>query len=192
MLINIDHIADLTGSTRRTVLKRLEDLQPTSGKGREKLYESRDALPLMFGMGKPSDKKSLEKERTRLAAIQAEKIELEVQVIRESLIPAEEVELALNNMIGAFRAKMLSLPARTAPTIVTYADAAEAESLLRGHIYEALTELSEYKSDESNRQSNQPISKTRRAPAPPNRKPVGGQQEETVAGGKRRTRPVEH
>ena len=192
MLINIDRIADLCGSTRRTVIKRLKDLPRQKGDGRSINYESTDALPIMFGMGKPSDKSTLEKQRTRLASAQAEKIELELEVIKGDLIPAEQVRSVVDSMVSAFRSRMLSLPIKAAPVVVTMADALEAEKILRDHVYEALNELSNYESKAGGTSTDQSVSETRRAPAPPNRKPVGGQQEETKQGSKRRTRPVEH
>lgn len=154
--------------------------------------ESTEALPVMFGMGKPSDKKTLETERTRLASAQAEKTELEVQVIKGNLIPSENVEKAVNGMVSAFRAKMLSLPTKAAPSIVVLADASEAEGLLRDYIYEALTELSNYDPDQYRTQSDKKGSGSGSATAETDSKPVGRRKAKTVKRGKRGTRPVEH
>ena len=151
MLVNIDHIADLTGSTRRTVLKRCQDLTTTKGVGRAVLFESKDALPLMYGIGgglSNANKSSLEVERTRLASAQAEKTELEVEVIKGNLIPADQAQAVVDNMISAFRARLMSLPTKAAPTIVQMAETAEAESALREKAYEALNELSNYESEQ--------------------------------------------
>lgn len=195
MLINIDQISDLTGSTRRTVLKRLQDLPRQKGSGRSILYESTDALPIMFGLGKPSDKKSLEKERTRLTSAQAEKTELEIEVIKGNLVPKEQIIGTMGPMISAFRAKMLSLPTKAAPVVVNEVDAAQVEIILREYVYEALDELSEYEptsTTESDAPDSVGTQVTRRAPAPPDSKSVGRQREEVKQGSKRRTRTVEH
>jgi len=96
MLVNIDTLTKLTGSTRRTILNKCNELSKVTGKGREHLFESKDALPLIITGRKVGDK-TLESERTRLASAQAEKTELEVLVIKGDLIPAPNVELEVNN-----------------------------------------------------------------------------------------------
>ena len=191
MLVNIDTLTKLTGSTRRTILNKCTDIERIQGKGREHLFESKDALPLIIG-GKKSDDKTLESERTRLASAQAEKTELEVEVIKGSLIPSENVESVVNNMISAFRSKMLSLPTKAAPSVIQLADVAEAETLLREYVYEALTELSEYDSEKYSTSDDKQRGKTGSAASGTDSKSVGGQQKKTVKRGKRRTRTVEH
>lgn len=192
MKINIDKVVDLTGSTRRTVLKRCLDVQKFKGTGREQLMESTECLPVMFGIGKPSDKKSLETERTRLASAQAEKTELEVEVIKANLIPAEHVEEVVNNMVASFRAKVLSIPTKAAHAVITLADPAQAEATLREYIYEALQELSEYDSEEYSTSNDKQVGKAGSSTTDTNSKSVGGLKKKTKQGSKRRTRPVEH
>lgn len=191
MLVNIDTLTKLTGSTRRTILNKCTDLTRTTGKGREHLFESKDALPLIIG-GRKTDDKTLESERTRLASAQAEKTELEVDVIKGSLIPAENVESVVNNMVSSFRAKMLSLPTKAAPSVVQLADVAEAEGLLREYVYEALTELSDYDSEKYSTSDDKQGSKTSSATTSADSKPVGGRKKKVVKRGKRGTRTVEH
>ena len=146
----------------------------------------------MFGIGKPSDKKSLETERTRLASAQAEKTELEVEVIKANLIPAEHVEEVVNNMVASFRAKILSLPTKAAHAVIPLSDPAQAEAILREYIYEALSELSEYDSEKYSTSNDKQSSKAGSAASGSDGKSVGRQQEKTEQRSKRRTRPVEH
>jgi len=191
MLVNIDTLTKLTGSTRRTILNKCNDLSKVTGKGREHLFESKDALPLIITGRKVGDK-TLESERTRLASAQAEKTELEVVVIKGDLIPAPNVELEVNNMVSSFRAKILSLPTKVAPSVVQLADVAEAESLLREYVYEALTELSEYDSEQYSTPDDNKSGETNSATTSTVSKPVGGRKKEAVKGSKRRARTVEH
>ena len=164
MLVNIDMLTKLTGSTRRTILMKCTDLERVTGKGREHLFESKDALPLIFGNKKDTDK-TLESERTRLATAQAEKAEIEVSIMKGNLIPAEHVEKAVNNMVNAFKAKMLSLPTKAAPSVVVLADQIEAENVLRDFVYEACQELSEYDSEKYSTLDNKQSGETD-SPAP--------------------------
>lgn len=197
MLINIDHIADLTGSTRRTVVKRCQDLERKPGKGREILYESREALPVMFGLSTDGTsvlegKSLLDQARTRLASAQANKTELEVDVIKGNLIPAELVKEAVDNMISAFRSRMLSIPTKAAQSVIIMADPVQAEDLLRAHIYEALEELSEYDPEKYTLRNDKSSSEIGGTTTSTNSEPMGRQQKKTVKGSKRRTGPVEH
>lgn len=191
MLVNIDTLTKLTGSSRRTILNKCHELEKVLGKGREHLFESKDALPLILNINK-HDNKTLESERTRLASAQAEKTELEVEVIKGNLIPAENVEEVVNNMVSAFRAKMMGLPTKAAHSVVQLADPAAAEIVLRDYVYEALTELSNYDSEKYSTRNDKQVSKTGSATADTDSKSVGRQQKKTVERSKRRTRTVEH
>lgn len=191
MLINIDQVVDLCKSTRRTAMKRLIDVEKIKGKGREILVESTIALPIMFGLN-DTDKKTLDSERTRLASAQAEKTELEVQVIKGNLIPAPNVETTVNNMVSAFRSKMLSFPTKAAPAVLPLADVAEAESVLRDLVYEALTELSNYDPEQYRTKNDNEGGTAGGSTTKADGKSVGRSKKKTVKGSKRRTRSMAH
>lgn len=191
MLVNIDMLTNLTGSTRRTILRKCTDIERITGKGREHLFESKDALPAII-VGRKADDKTLESERTRLASAQAEKTELEVAVIKGDLIPAGNVESVVNGMISSFRSKMLSLPTKAAPSVVQMADVAEAETLLREFVYEALTELSEYDADQYNKSDDKQSGKASSTATGTDGKSVGRRKKKAVKGSQRGTRPVAH
>lgn len=193
MLVNIDHLTKLTGSTRRTILNKCTDLIAVEGKGREHLYESKDALPLILGLHKAGEKnKTLESERTKLASAQAEKCELEVEVIKGNLIPAEHVQEVVDTMLASFRARLLSLPTKAAHAVLPLTDQAEAEDVLREYVYEALQELSDYDSKKYCALDGGKIRKTAGTSTPPDGKSVGRFKKETVKRSKQRTRTVEH
>ena len=180
MLVNIDHIIGLTGSTRRTILRKLGDLKPVDGPARSKMYESKDALPILYGQHtSPSGKKTLESERTRLATSQAEKMEMEVEVMKGNLLPADEYQEKLETMISAFKSRMLGLPIKAAATVVTLTDEREAEVVIRDYVYEALSELSGYEAHKSSRKDDKPGRKGRGTTTSTNNKPVGRQGKKT-------------
>ena len=192
MLINIKQITELTGVSRITAAKRCIDLEKIKGVGKEVLYESKDALQAVYGQYKNKEARTLEGERTRLASAQAEKTELEVEVIKGNLIPADTVEETVNSMVSAFRARMLSLPTKAAPLVLPLADLTEAESIIRDLVYEALTELSNYDPENYRKKDDKKGSKAGSAAAKADSERVGGRKKKTVKGGQRGTRPVEH
>ena len=137
--MSISAISDLSGVDRRTIKKRLEDLKPIK-KGSSHLYETREALPLIF---LSDDEYDLSKERARLAHHQANITQLESQVLKGELNPADEVLSQWEKMVSGFRAKMLAMPTKTSHLLVNVQEFDEVESILKSHIYEALKELSD-------------------------------------------------
>ena len=189
----MDQLSDLTGRTRRTIQKRLIDLIPIVQKGRGHWYESKDALPLLVESQNPGEvTKTLETERTRLSSAQADKTELEVEVIKGHLIPAEHVQITVDTMLSSFRSKLLSLPTKAAHAVLPLADIAEAEDVLREYINEALQELSDYDSEKYCTLNDKQIGETTSTASKVDSKPVGGSKKKAVKRSKQRTRAVEH
>lgn len=83
-------------------------------------------------------------EKARLLRAQADKIEMEVKALQRSLLPVTQIEISWMMMLSAFRARMLSIPAKTAHLLAPVDDPAEIERILREQIYEGLTELTEH------------------------------------------------
>lgn len=74
------------------------------------------------------------------------KTELEVQIMQGELHRSEDVERIMNDMLGAFRARLLSIPTKLAPQVVGKTDIPVVKDLLKEAVYEAMSELSEYDS----------------------------------------------
>lgn len=73
-----------------------------------------------------------------------EKTELEVKIIKGELHRSEDVERIMNQMLGAYRAKLLSIPSKLAPQLVGKSDVSDIKEKLKGVIYEAMKELADY------------------------------------------------
>ncbi len=81
-------------------------------------------------------------ERARLLKAQADKTELEVQIMRGEMVPATEFEFALSSIVSAFRAHILALPIRLAHRIMNLKTYHEIEGCLRENFCEALDGMS--------------------------------------------------
>ena len=106
-------------------------------------------------------------ERARLTHEQADKVAMEVEQIKGEAIPASDVQAHWQGLIGAARAKLLSLPTRTAHLILGALDHSEVVDIITLVIWEALEELD-----------------TDGLPAPArekNKKPVPGSAEQPAA-----------
>lgn len=82
--------------------------------------------------------------RTQKMRADADKSIMEAAVLAGTLIPADIVAYSWNHMIGAFRAKMLNLPKKTAPIVQHESSFRKCQSALQSAVHECLGELSEY------------------------------------------------
>lgn len=87
---------------------------------------------------------SYDEARTRKVNAEAEIAELELQKIHGTLVVAEDVVSAWNDVLGAFKAKLLAIPAKGAPVLSTESQTGTCQSILEDLIHEALEELSNY------------------------------------------------
>lgn len=84
------------------------------------------------------------KETAKWTKARREKAELEVAIIRGELHRSKDVERVMNDMLGAFRARLLSLPTKMAPQVIGKTDLAEVKDVLKLAVIEAMNELSNY------------------------------------------------
>ncbi|ACA16368.1 hypothetical protein M446_1891 [Methylobacterium sp. 4-46] len=80
-------------------------------------------------------------ERARLTAARADLAGLELAQLRGELVPADDIEATWGAAVGAMRSRLLALPAKTAPRVVTMRTAAEVATLIRGELIDILIEL---------------------------------------------------
>jgi phage terminase Nu1 subunit (DNA packaging protein) len=85
---------------------------------------------------------SLTAERSRLARLKADAAERNAKVESGELVPADTIEAAWLAVASAVRARLLLIPTKTAPRIVTMKTPAEARALLQREIHAALAALS--------------------------------------------------
>ena len=98
------------------------------------------------GMGvEPVD---LHEQRTRLLKAQADKVEMEVLTLSGGLIPADQVVLAWQQLVAAFRARCLAMTSRLAPQLAGNNDIQAIKVSITDAVYEALEELSRFELDD--------------------------------------------
>ena len=144
--LSISELSVLTGFTRETVAKRLQDVAFTTV-GVARRFDSKLALPALYeaAAGGGNAQTNLMVERAKLAATQRQKLELEIGVMQRDLIPASVVEATWSGMTSAARQRLLALPYRLAVDAIA-ADGvfARIESAAHELIREALEELHSY------------------------------------------------
>lgn len=147
--ITQQEFADFVGITRQAVSKMCREgildlsfgLETAVLVYCERLREQ--AAGRMGHSGEYDDVYDLTAERARLAHHQANKTELEEKVLREDLVPSDDVFELLETVISNARAKLLTLPVKVAQVAIHAKDLKEIESDVQVLIHEALEELSQ-------------------------------------------------
>lgn len=137
---SISELNLLTGIDRRRIARCLQDLAPETGPKGALLYESTEALPLLYLQPGAGDSFDLTAERARLAHHQANKAALEAEQLKGALIAVEDVADTVGEEYANVRAKLLGIPTRAAPMVVglsTVAIRTKLDDLIR----ECLEEL---------------------------------------------------
>ena len=123
--------------------------------------------------------------RTQKIRADADKSIMEAAQLAGRLIPAEIVAYNWNQMTGAFRAKLLNLPKKTAPLVQHESSFTKCNTALQGAIHECLAELSEYQPPEKHFTNLEQF--IAGATTSLNHKPVGRKKKKTVKRKQRRT-----
>lgn len=165
MLVNKKELSEILDKSQQTLTTWQKNGMPIfaeGSNGQSHQYKTEDCIQWLINReiskltidedGRVHD---YEAERARLTHHQANKTALEEEVLKGNLLKAELVDRVWGDMISAFRAKMLSLPTKTAATLVNEPDIAVIETILREQVYEALTELSDYEPEHFGIQSDQ-------------------------------------
>ena len=87
---------------------------------------------------------SYDEARTRKTNAEAQIAEIELEKVRGELVPAEDVVSAWNDVLGALKSKLMSIPTKGAPILATESQAGVCQKILEDLITEALEELSNY------------------------------------------------
>jgi hypothetical protein len=95
MLLSINKLSELTGRDRRTITKQLEDLHFVAGEKGAHLYESSEALPLVYRVN------NLDDARAKQALSQASLNAVREEVLRKERIP---IQIVLDEWDSVFQA----------------------------------------------------------------------------------------
>lgn len=119
------------------------EVEPAEKRGREQLYYLPDVIEFRLNRDTKGTL-DLQAERARLACAQANKTEIEVNILKGRVYRAEKVERAWTEMIANCRARLVVIPTRLAPIVSAEDDQKKNEVSLRDAVYDALNELKNY------------------------------------------------
>ena len=132
---SISALAVEFGIDRRTVAQRLNSVEPVPTKSKVKKYKLQEAAKAIIGQVNIGDGiLSYDEARARKMSAEAELSEIELQKERGDVLSIDVINAINNEIFGNFRAKLLALPAKSAPDIFASTNVTEAKSLLRKNI----------------------------------------------------------
>lgn len=139
------------------------------------------------------ERRAYAEERTRLTKAQADKTELEFQILQAGVVHATTIQTVWGRMTGAARARLLALPYRLAQAALAATDFQSIEASATELITEALLELHDYNpadylphvSSDGRRLAVETAAET-------DRQPVGRPRKKAQPRSERGTGPVEH
>lgn len=108
--------------------------------GRNNMYRIKEVFDFLMTR---SNSKRLDpaQERARLHKSQRQIKQRELEILNGEYARLADIEDAWGTLVGAARAKMLSLPKKIAPAVMSATTMSEVEEEARLLVYEALTEL---------------------------------------------------
>lgn len=145
-IVNKQRLAKIIGVTVRTLSEWQKEGLPIKKnglRGQSNDYDTATVIEWLIKRASDTDAE-MERARIRLTSAQADKTELEVEELRGNLISLDNMKYLWANVLGTFRARILSMPTRLTPQISTMKDPKKIEKLLKDSLHEALNELAEY------------------------------------------------
>ena len=138
--LSINYLSEITGFDRRTVARRLTDLEQRKGEKNAHLYDSKQAMPALYQLDE-DDKPDAQKEGALLSRERRKKTRVERMVLEGGLVPAAEVIRFCSDMNVTIRDGILAIP-NTIKNKYPHIDFNVIEEIEYG-VNEALTRLAD-------------------------------------------------
>lgn len=195
-IANLNEVAQIFGVSDQTVRKWVGKGCPVlkqGGQQREWQFSTADVSGWLVAQQKRSNSAEhvdLEEAKRRKLAAEAELAEIEAAAKRGELVPIDTVARVISDQFTACRARLLSIPTKLAPVLISSTDIVECRTLLEAAVDEALHELIGYVAPEGDDGSagseadggaGQSAPGMSEAAAEANGQPMVGQAPETIA-----------
>ncbi|MFC3802818.1 hypothetical protein [Cohnella sp. GCM10012308] len=146
MIFTAAQLADLLGLTPRRVQQLAEEgIVVKSGRGKYVAAESvQNYIRLQAEGAAGKSEVDYFDERALHERAKRRKTELELAVMEGELHRSDDVKLVMNDMIAAFRSRILAMPSKLAPQLLAKDELPVILEMLTREVHDALTELSAY------------------------------------------------
>ena len=90
---------------------------------------------------------SYEEEKALLTKAQREKAEIELAELKDEMYRADYIIPIIQELLLGARNRLLAIPPRAAPQVMASTELVDVQEIIKREIYDALTELAEWKPD---------------------------------------------
>ncbi len=142
--LNLSEIAILFDIDHRTVGKILYGFIPDGKSNKQsKLYMGKTVLAALkhYYGAKGGKDTTLEQERIRLTAAQANRAEMDLAISKGELLPVDDVIRESTKALSTIKAAVMNLPARIAPAVFNQKTSRDVETVAKGIVVGALHQL---------------------------------------------------
>ena len=140
--LSINQLSQLTGRDRATISKRLETMKPYEENGRAKIYDTHEALPVLFAAESHKGiQKKIELVTHDIEKEKLHKIRMENDVRIGKLVDIEDVVKLVEKEYTFVKAQIKSLPSRLSKLLSMQSDPMVINELMTKEINEILNEL---------------------------------------------------
>ncbi len=140
--LSINQLSQLTGRDRATISKRLETMKPYEENGRAKIYDTHEALPVLFAAESHKGiQKKIELVTHDIEKEKLHKIRMENDVRIGKLVDTEDVVKMVEKEYTFVKAQIKSLPSRLSKFLSMQSDPMVINELMTKEINEILNEL---------------------------------------------------
>ncbi|MGN7760470.1 hypothetical protein [Paenibacillus sp. 22594] len=146
MVVTAIQMADLLGLTPRRIQQLAEEgIIVRSGRGKYMAAGSvQNYIRFQAETGDGGSGVDYFDERAMHERAKRKKAELELAVMEGDLHRSGDVELVMNDMVAAFRSRILAMPSKLAPQLLGKDELPVILSMLTREVHDALMELSDY------------------------------------------------
>lgn len=147
VLFSAAKVAEWLGVSERWVRKMTAD-GVLHCEGKTKLYDMQRAVREYVGHLKAGKNETVEvdfnAEKALLMQAKRKSVEMEMRRRERELLEADEIKDAMRDMLVAFRARVLAIPAKVSPRVAGMEDRTKIFDIVRAECDEALMELSDF------------------------------------------------
>lgn len=142
-LLSISQIATLTGRDRKDVSRKLEPLSHQVGLKNAKLYDSVEALELLFEARSSNElQRQINEAHLEVARRRAQKLAIENKVKEGLLVHIEDIAAVVEREYAAVRAGFLALGNRLAKDLMSLQTPVAIKNRIDDEVNAVLSELS--------------------------------------------------
>lgn len=146
----------IIGLTERRIRQLAEEgILVRAGKGRYRLEESLKNYILTLkvaietgGVDNPDGELNLEEEKAMHEKVKRHISELKLQTMKGELHKSDDVKHVMTEMIVSIKTKLLSLPSKISPLLLSRDDVGYIKGIITKEVVEALNELKDYNAND--------------------------------------------